>query len=276
MVCETSKVNRCTTVGTIGLFWPIMNGFAPILGGLVIHHIGYYAIFIIAILTISGNIALILSTKAFDLSFKVPKKISSLYTSSFTFAIISQGVYDGILWTCTSLVTFFLIQDEISVGAALSFFAIMGAAMSLLLGLISDKNGKRDYFLQLGVIIALPFLVGSAFSSNYAEFTLFVSLMNIGLPLIGTFLTAMAVDKMETNKCDAIVLRERYLNLGRIIGGLLALCCAFAGKLQFTFILASPFMCYIMFSDIQNMKFNLSSFLSFAKLNILKKIGKNG
>jgi len=267
MVCETSKFNRCTTIGTIGLSWPIINAFAPILGGLVIHHVGYFAIFIIAIFTISANIALIISTKAFDISFSVSKKIRSLYSQSFTFAIISQGVYDGILWTCTSLVAFFMLHDEVSVGAVLSFFAIVGAAMSLFLGLFSDKNGKREYYLQVGVVIALPFLISSAFSSNYMEFTLLISLMNIGLPLIGTFLTAMAVDKMETNKYDAIVLRERYLNLGRLIGGSMALTCAILGRLQFTFLLASPFMLYILFSAFERVKF-VFSLSAFTKLQI--------
>ncbi len=272
-VRETSKENRCGTVGTVGFFWPIINVFAPLLGGMLIANVGYGAIFSIAMTTIAANIALILSVKSFGVPMDVSSKLTGdRYPASFRWAVISQGVYDGVLWTCTSVVTFFMLQQEIAVGAALSFFAIFGAAMSLGLGFVSDKKGKREYFIQLGVALAVPFLIASAISSNYVQYTIAVSLMNLGLPLIGTFLMGLAVDKMEHSRIDAIVLRERYLNTGRLIGGGMALVCALLGNLQLTFMCAAPFMLYIMFSSVDISK--LASIDSFAGAFVKMRIRK--
>jgi MFS family permease len=98
--------------------------------------------------------------------------------------LVGMGVFNGISTWIEDIVRprGFSITDAGNLGGALLLGGIIGAAI---FPLLSDKLHRRKIFLQLGLLLAIPGLIGSTYSTS-------VGLMMASMFVLGFFLMGLA------------------------------------------------------------------------------------
>lgn len=246
LIKQTEKNNRGTILSLSMLLFPLANVLTPFLGGiLIVFGGGYYTLFFTAFLLILINILFIFSSKRIEsneiLSFEKFDSVSN----KLKFALFSQGIGEGVIFVALPLVIFSFTKEEFSFGILFSLFALFGAITTLILGVFSDKMvKKRSLFLKIGILFSSPFLILTGlinffnFSSDLIEFAIFINLFNLFIPIIPTFLFALVIDLEEHRKNQAIVVRDVFLNIGRVFGAFICILSLLIGSLLYSFVFA--------------------------------------
>lgn len=256
LIKQTQKDNRGTILSISMLLFPLANVLTPFLGGILIAFsgYGYYALFFTAFLMVFANIIFILQSKRIENNEILPFEKFDSISNKLKFALFSQGFGEGVIIIALPLTIFYFTKEEFSFGILFSLFALFGAITTLILGIFSDRMvKKRGLFLKIGVILSSPFLILSGlinyfnFSSDLIEFAIFINLFNLFIPIIPTFLFVLVIDLEERRKNDAIITRDVFLNIGRVIGAVICIVSLLLGSLFFSFVFAGIVLLLIVF-----------------------------
>lgn len=205
---------------------------APMISGFTISRFegmsGYYIVFSISFVSflITALVSLKIKGK------KLPKKSSffevwknptrewrGMYWVSMATSMV-EGTYSSFLVT---IMTFSILQSELSFGGYNTFAALMGLLTSLWLAKISRPELRMKVFTVGAFLVSLSSIALSV-APTFITLVLYAVLSVVGLNLINTTLNAWMYasieydKKFEERRLDYIIVREIPLGLGRMIG----------------------------------------------------------
>ncbi|MFH1788546.1 MAG: MFS transporter [Candidatus Altiarchaeota archaeon] len=217
--------------------FPTLSTVIPYISGVVIEEYGYPTVFGVSIIMLCAMLAYI-------------KKIEEPLTINVSFAqavhaaknlrsiMLVEGFWQGVNWIVFPLYTYYFIKESASYGAFLSYVGFAGACASLLLAKISDRFKKRHVFVCTTVILTAALTIISGIVSGQYPWVLSRTLVGFAVSLYAPFTLTVVLDVMDSTRM-AMVAREVFLNIGRIIGGVFVLLAYLAfGSLQSTLIVS--------------------------------------
>lgn len=205
---------------------------APVISGFTISRFegmkGYYIVFSISLVSFLLTALVSLKVKGKPL----PKKSSfkevwrnptrewrGMYWISMVTSMV-EGTYSSFLVT---IMTFTILQDELSLGGYNTFAALMGLLTSLWLAKISAPRLRMRIYSIGSLLVALS-SIWISIQPTFVVLVIYAVLSVIGLNLMNTTLNAWMYasieydPKFEERRLDYIVVREIPLGLGRMMG----------------------------------------------------------
>ena len=233
----TSKKKRGAGIGAYFLIFPLLTTVSPLLGGFIITFHSYDALFatgaIIAIIDlfyVSGFKVLWRIRRRII----IPELLQSLRINlvgrfhvdldrrgvdwRLTSALFAEGIQDGIFWVAIPIISFEFARDEATLSGYLSLFAFWGAVATVGLGYLSDRLRDRASIVRIGATLGAVSLLFAAFSGTPEEYLAAISIAYFWIALVPSFLFTMLVDRLERYKKKGVLLREFYLNAGKVAG----------------------------------------------------------
>ncbi|WP_042350973.1 MFS transporter [Bacillus massiliigorillae] len=219
----------------VGMLAPMISGFTI---SRFIGMKGYYIVFSISLLSFLITALVSLKVKGK----KLPKKSSfkevwknptrewrGMYWVSIVTSMV-EGTYSSFLVT---IMTFSILQSELSLGGYNTFAALMGLMTSLWLAKISRPELRMKVF-TIGAFLVASSSIWISIQPSFLILVIYAVLSVIGFNLMNTTLNAWMYasiefdKKFEERRLDYIVVREIPLGLGRMMGiGLFFLMYAF-------------------------------------------------
>ncbi|MEM2891510.1 MAG: hypothetical protein QXJ32_03250 [Thermoplasmata archaeon] len=233
----SSRKSRGATIGLYFLVWPLIATLGPLAGGAIITVASYDAVF-------SASIFIVLCAMVFISGFRVlrtfreriiiPELLQSVTRGitgrqptalDFTgvgrgimYGILAHGVADGVFWVAVPVLSFEYAATESTLSQYLSLFALWGAAMTVVLGYVSDRIMRRSLFLRIGALMTAVSMLAVAMAGSVEAYLAAMSSAYFWVAVIPAFLFTMLLDKLERFKRKGVVVREFVLNLGRVLG----------------------------------------------------------
>ena len=225
-------------------FGPSISTIVPYFSGIVISRYGYPTVFGISIILLGLTLSYIKKIEeriVVDLQFTHAVKACG----KLKLVIAVEGFWQGVNMIVFPLYTFYFITESMSYGAFLSYVGFAGALASLLLARISDKSKKRFVFVTSTVFFTAILTIISGFASGYHGWVISRTLLGFAISLYSPFALALVLDNVSSTR-KAMVARELFLNIGRLIGGAFVLLMYYVfHSLQSTLIVAGAvFMIY--------------------------------
>lgn len=217
--------------------FPTLSIVIPYISGVVIESYGYPTVFGVSIIILCIMLAYIKKIEE-------PLKININFTQAVRAAknlrsiMLIEGFWQGVNWIVFPLYTYYYIKESASYGAFLSYVGFAGACASLLLARISDRFKKRHVFVCTTVILTAVLTIVSGAVSGQYPWIISRTLVGFAVSLYAPFTLTVVLDVMDSTR-TAMVAREVFLNLGRIVGGVFVLIAYLAfGSLQSTLIVS--------------------------------------
>ena len=92
------------------------------------------------------------------------------------------------------------------------------AVATVALGYLSDRLRDRASIVRIGATFGAVSLLFAAFAGTPEEYLAAISIAYFWIALVPSFLFTMLVDKLERYKKKGVLLREFYLNAGKVAG----------------------------------------------------------
>ncbi|MBS4209107.1 MFS transporter [Bacillus sp. FJAT-50079] len=133
-----------------------------------------------------------------------------------------QGLREGTFIFMISVLVFISTQSELSLGT----FGLVNAGVGFVFYLFATKmikKEKRKKVMLLGAIILYVVIFLIAFQPTYTRLLIYGALIGLGYPLMLVPYSSMTYDvigkswKAAEMRIEYIVVREQYLNVGRIV-----------------------------------------------------------
>ena len=233
----TSKKKRGAGIGAYFLIFPLLTTASPLLGGFIITFHSYDALFA------TGAIIAIVDlfyVSGFKVLWRIrrrviiPELLQSLRINlvgrfnvdldrrgvdwRLTSALFAEGIQDGVFWVAIPIISFEFARDEATLSGYLSLFALWGAVATVGLGYLSDRLRDRASIVRIGATFGAVSLLFAAFSGTPEEYLAAISIAYFWIALVPSFLFTMLVDRLERYKKKGVLLREFYLNAGKVAG----------------------------------------------------------
>jgi len=123
---------------------PAISIFAPIIAGsLATSNINY--LWLISLLSFGLVFALTSKQKDFRIDYKISTSIKSIRSTKIP--IFLEGIWESVLFAFIPISTLHFISTPSGYGNYLGYLSLIGTLAGLLVGHLSDKNGKRSYLL---------------------------------------------------------------------------------------------------------------------------------
>lgn len=214
IIGTTRAEDRAGKIGSFILAYTAVAILAPTLGGTIIESAGYAVVFSFAAVVLVGNVALVARLRVGRDSLPISFDLSHLGRRTAA-ALLAQGGFEGLAFGVVPLLVYGFTQDELGIGGLFSLFALAGGAVTVLLGVASDRLRARRPFLLAGASATAAATTLVVVASSLPAFALANSLVSLTAPIVTLFLFTMAVERIPTRPADAIVTREILLNGGR-------------------------------------------------------------
>lgn len=238
VVGTTRTEDRAGKIGGFIFAYTVVGVLAPSLGG-AIAFASYDLLFAFAIVVLIADVAVLLRLKlgredyhfAFDFRGMGPRT---------SVAVFAQGAFEGLAFGLTPLIAFAFTKEELSIGGLFSLFALAGGAITVALGIASDRLRNRRPFLLTGVVVSALAAILVARAATLAEFALANSLVSLTASIAPLFLFAISVERLPGRVGPAVATREVLLNAGRTVSLAASLALVLFGlTAQKTFLLAA-------------------------------------
>jgi len=195
---------------------------ASFIGGVVIDILNFNSVYAISAIFIAVNAAIVLlflkdiSKRDIARSIKIGK-LSDL-------GLVFQGFYEVLLEISIPIFVLSFAHTATDMGEMFSLFALFGAVATLVIGVISDRFSK----LRIHVIMFSSFVIGASIivlslSNSIYTFIGSMSIVNFIMPIIGTGMYVLIIERMTRKKSEAMFVREVFLNSGRISAIIIAI-----------------------------------------------------
>lgn len=221
----------------------LLSTVTPIMAGFTASKAGMQAVFIIGIAFMA--IALLLSARIGEKRSYYNLRISLKCIKGVKTIIFIEGFWEHITFVAIPLLSLFFIQNELGLGAYLSYLGLTGAVASLVIARISDRIKKRRAFIRiLAVSLAIATML-LIFGSNIYLWIIFTGIIYLIAPALKPFQTTVSLDNVKCGMRELMIGREFMLNLGRLCGiCLFLMSMAFGMKYGSIFLAAIAMMAY--------------------------------
>ncbi|UCE90897.1 MAG: hypothetical protein JSV90_05575 [Methanobacteriota archaeon] len=261
----TSSKKRGAGIGAYFLIFPLLTTVAPLLGGLIITYHSYQMLF--------GTGAAVTLANLFYVSrFKIlwrirrriiiPELLQSLKLNlvgrfhvdldlrgvdwRMCSPLFAEGVQDGVFWVAIPVISFEFAKNEAALSGYLSLFALWGAVATVALGYLSDRLRDRSSIVRIGATFGGVSVLFAAYSGTPEEYLTAISIAYFWIAMIPSFLFTMLVDKLERYKKKGVLLREFFLNSGKLLGvGIVIAALVLGYDLTGTLVVAGVALAYI-------------------------------
>lgn len=201
--------------------FPLIAAFAPIFGGLAIHHLGFRILFL---LSGAGVLGLLVETgfigggRVFDFSFHNTRQ----HLAGLRPLIVLEGFWQGVEWTCIPLITFYFISSGLKYGAFLGYIGFAGLLSAFILSRSADNKSEKNAIAYLSLILLSIVTFTSYFAKSKSAWIVIRALAGFLIAVFRPYSLAIIVDWSKTVK-ESMVARELYLNVGRAGGAAVTL-----------------------------------------------------
>ena len=261
----TSKKKRGAGVGAYFLIFPLLTTVSPLMGGFIITYYSYDALF-------AAGAAIALVDLFYVTGFKVlrrvrrriiiPELLQSLKLNlvgrfnvdldlkgvswRISSALFAEGIQDGIFWVAIPIISFEFAKNEAALSGYLSLFALWGAIMTVALGYLSDRLRDRASIIRIGAAFGGISILFAAYADTPEEFLSAISIAYFWLAMVPSFLFTLLVDRLERYKKKGVLLREFFLNSGKVAGiGLVIVALLLGMDLMSTLAVAGVAIAYV-------------------------------
>ena len=261
----TSKRKRGAGIGAYFLIFPLLTTVSPLMGGFIITFYSYDVLFVTGAAIALADLFFVSGLKVLKnirSRIIIPELLQSLKLNlvgkfnvdldlrgtdwRITSALFAEGVQDGIFWIAIPLISFEFAKDEATLSGYLSLFALWGAIMTVALGYLSDRLRDRASIVRIGAAFGGLSVLFAAYATSAEEYLSAISIAYFWIAMVPSFLFTMLVDKLERYKKKGVLLREFFLNWGKMIGVLLVIAALLLGvQLISTLAIAGVALVYI-------------------------------
>ncbi len=246
---HTSRDNRGELIGIFFLVFPVVSIFAPIVGGILIAGLGYWAAFAGAVASLMLGIALVAASPATVSSAIRPRIDLGALDGRLSVAFFGEGGQEGVWYGANALLAMTFAHEELYVGMLFALFALAGGIGTVYLGRRSDKRGGRALYAKAGAALSVPAMLAAAFAPEAVTYAVAMAAANFALNVCVIFIFAMGTDRMESDQPGSVLTRELMLNTGRVAGGAAcALAMLLSGDVRVAFALSAPFIALAAFA----------------------------
>jgi MFS transporter, YQGE family, putative transporter len=235
----TNSDNRSLFYGINGLIVSGAGFIGPLISGFILNHFsalsGYQIIFSISlsIFLLTGILSFLLGNYKTQQKYQFNRiirpvnwsgKWRQLLVGSFMY-----GLREGIFMFIISLLVYISTNSELSLGWYSSLTSILSTAAFYIVGRIISQR-KNSQFLFIGIISILLATLALAFEVNYFTLLLFGCVNALFTPCLVIPFSTICFDLINQDPFSAklrteyIVLRELFINMGRVIPVLIFIC----------------------------------------------------
>jgi predicted MFS family arabinose efflux permease len=139
--------------------------------------------------------------------------------------------------------------NDADIGLMSGLFTFVGAAISLIVGYLSDKSSRKKLFVSSVLISEIPCLL-TAFSQNYGQFFAFRILTGIGVGASFPVIFSMLGDLyQEKERAAAVAWMTTVMGIGQILGQVVSgyLGPVVGWRLPFVIVSVPTLLCLILF-----------------------------
>jgi predicted MFS family arabinose efflux permease len=233
----TSQKKRGAGIGAYFLIFPLLTTVAPLFGGFIITYHSYQMLFAMGAAIAFADLFYV---SRFKILWRIrsrviiPQLLQSLKLNlvgkfnvdldlrgidwRICSALFAEGVQDGVFWVTIPVISFEFAKNEAALSGYLSLFALWGAIATVALGYLSDRLRDRASIVRIGATFGGISVLFAAYSSGPEEYLTAISIAYFWIAMIPSFLFTMLVDKLERYKKKGVLLREFFLNSGKVLG----------------------------------------------------------
>jgi predicted MFS family arabinose efflux permease len=214
VIGQTQAGDRARKVATFILAYTVVGIAGPALGGAVVDRLGYGPLFALSVGILGGGIALLFLLGVGDrtVGFAFDFRRMGARTNV---ALFAEGGFEGMAFGILPLIAYGFTSEAIDLGGLFSLFALAGGAVTVILGVASDRLRNRRPFLLAGAACSVVASLLVVQSRSLAAFAVGNSLLSLTSSLAPVFLFTIAVERGPGRHAEAIVTREVLLNAGR-------------------------------------------------------------
>jgi len=251
----SERIHRGIQVGKLQVLSLISTGFAPFIGGAIIHQFGYSALFmVVLIILFLSALPLFLSKETYetysDSYHKALFKIFKKRNQKLNLAFFSMGGETGINFLIWPIFMKILSLSYKEMGSLTTGSLIIGGLFTLYVGYLSDKLNSK-ILLGVGAILRsiawiIKIFVTNSFEAFLAQSFYRITQKTAGIPYMKIFYDQAALKGPLAD--EFIIYREITHNLGRaLIFLFLTFLFSLGFKITISFLLASFLVLFITF-----------------------------
>ena len=233
----TSRQKRGAGIGAYFLIFPLLTTVSPLMGGFIITYHSYDMLFAVGAAIAFADLFYV---SRFKILWRIrrriiiPELLQSLKLNlvgkfnvdldlrgtdwRICSALFAEGVQDGVFWVAIPVISFEFAKNEAALSGYLSLFALWGAIATVALGYLSDRLRDRASIVRIGATFGGVSVLFAAYSGTPEEYLTAISIAYFWIAMIPSFLFTMLVDKLERYKKKGVLLREFFLNSGKVLG----------------------------------------------------------
>ena len=217
----SSKEETGFKSGIYFLLSPILSAVLAPAAGLVVEKIGFHFLFASAVAIYLIPIAITFLIPCFEFTFHTIRAVRNL---EHPILVFFQGYFGMITSNVIPIFTLFFIKSPVRLGGFFGYLAIFTAIAALTNSKISDRIKKRAAFFYVFVTLNVLSYIPLVFSRSFAHWQLFAGISSLMYGLANPFNLTLTLDYAKQNTVDTMVSREVFLNLGRAMMVVVALC----------------------------------------------------
>lgn len=261
----TSRKKRGAGIGAYFLIFPLLTTVSPLMGGFIITYHSYQMLFAVGAAIALADLFYVSRFKILSRIRRriiIPELLQSLKLNlvgrfnvdldlrgidwRISSALFAEGVQDGIFWVTIPVISFEFAKNEAALSGYLSLFALWGAIATVALGYLSDRLRDRASIVRVGATFGGISVLFAAYSASPEEYLTAISIAYFWIAMIPSFLFTMLVDKLERYKKKGVLLREFFLNGGKVLGvGIVIVVLVLGFDLIGTLVVAGVALAYI-------------------------------
>ncbi|MFA5888137.1 MAG: hypothetical protein WC852_05505 [Candidatus Nanoarchaeia archaeon] len=194
----------------------LLSAIMPILAGYTAVKFGMPAVFCIGAAVMAVTLLLSFRIKAETVHYRILNCLKCI--KGVRTLIFIEGFWEHTTFVAIPLISLFFINEEIKLGAYLSYLGLTGAIASIFMAKFSDKvNKRKEFIFPLAIALAIATML-VCFGSNIYLWVAFTGLLYLISPALKPFQTTVVLDNAKCGMHELMIAREFLLNLGRFCG----------------------------------------------------------
>ncbi len=195
----------------------LLGGIAgPLIGGIIIKYFGFQPLFLLSAIILAFSALFLFLSKEHHAPyhFSARRMLSKSAWKMETFYFYRGAMHfaSTILWP---LFMFAVLQDYIQLGVIGTLSGVTIAALSPAVGRFSDKKGKKIIIYLMAPIEAIIWVL-RGFSSTFNVFLWITLAHSLTHGILEAPVTALQYDRAKENPVEYFIIREIFMNMGRI------------------------------------------------------------
>lgn len=193
-----------------------LSAIIPVVAGYTAVKLGMPSVFWIGAAVMIIALLLSLRITAENVQYRIFNCLKCI--KSVRTLIFMEGFWEHTTFIAIPLISLFFINEELKLGAYLSYLGLTGAVASIFMAKFSDKTKKRKEFIfPLAIALAIATMLVS-FGSNIYLWVAFTGLLYLVSPALKPFQATLSLDNAHCRMHELMIAREFLLNFGRMCG----------------------------------------------------------